>query len=72
MKNINKKNFEIIQKQYNVPAKKGGHIFYFDGTNFLKGIIINSDGQYLFVKFNKFKKPLKLHPKWNIIYLNKV
>lgn len=72
MRVITNENFERIKKQYNVPAKRGGRILFQDGSDVVEGVITNSDGQYLMVQFDAYKKPLRLHPTWGITYLNEV
>lgn len=68
-------SMEYIRRYYWVPAKRGGRVrlglafgSVFGGRT---GTIVSADGQYLRVRVDTpvDHKPLRLHPTWELTYL---
>jgi len=69
-KKENKMSLEYINKTYSVQAKEGGRIKYTYPKPAKVGTIKRGlDGQYLEVLFDGEKRPVRLHPTWEIEYL---
>ena len=71
-------SMKYIRKYYGVPAKRGGRIEFTncDGVPRLGTIVAARDAQ-LCVRFDKQshvaydrRRPLRLHPTWNVRYLS--
>ncbi len=56
---------EYVRWFYGVPAKRGSRIL-FEGK---PGTIVAFDQQYLKVRMDGEKKPIRLHPTWEVEYL---
>jgi len=54
-----------VRKMYGVPAKRGMRIIC-DGN---PGVITSFDGQYVRVRFDGMKYPVRCHPTWEMTYL---
>lgn len=58
---------KYIRNYYNVPAKRGGRIFYEHKQKY--GTIKSASGAYLKIQLDGEKEILPYHPTWKIKYL---
>lgn len=59
------KHMEYIRHRYNVPAYRGRRVRFADQ----EGVIVAARGGYIKVRLDIGpKRPLKLHPTWNVEY----
>lgn len=57
---------EYIRKTYKVPAKRGGRIVF----NGLPGRIVGHRSSHLRVRIDGSKRPITVHPTWEMEYLS--
>lgn len=62
-------SMDYIRRTYGVPARRGDRIIYGGITAPIAGTITMADGAYLRVRFDGWKKSVRLHPTWRITYL---
>lgn len=64
-------SLEYIRRYYDVPAYRDRRVRYTGGKEPREGVITNSFGQYLRIRFDgeTETEPGKFHPTWKIEYL---
>lgn len=62
-------SLEYIRNYYGVPANEGQRVRYSGGFEPIDGTIIRSDSARLIVKLDGKKRPVSMHPTWQIEYL---
>jgi hypothetical protein len=64
-------SMEWIRKTYHVPAKRGGRIRFTDSIGGKwEGRITSARGPYLVVRIPGYRQRARLHPTWNVEYLD--
>lgn len=63
-------SMKYIRDYYNVPAKRGMKVRYWDSRNWLYGIITSSKSSHLYIKLDGKKHSLPFHPTFYIEYFN--
>lgn len=62
---------DYIRRTYGVPAKRGGRVAWRTAVmqRRMTGVITSARGAYIMVRPDGQRRPLTLHPTWNIEYL---
>ena len=63
-------NFEMIRKQYGVPAYRGGRVMYTGGPTPKQCTIVGSNGSHLSLR-DAAGNVGRYHPTWELKYLDK-
>lgn len=63
-------SFQYIQEYYGVPAEVGRRVEYTGDKDSKQGVIVEENGQYIFIHFDGDKKRKgPFHPTWELKYL---